>query len=198
MNKVYNTVWNESTGMWVVTSELTRKGGRRPRQIRRTALAGLIAGLLLPSAPALATYDENQTLESGGKSSSMRLSAGDTATNPTINNGHQYVSNGSSATGTTINSGGHQHVSNGGSATGTIINSGGHQYVNSSGSATGTTINSGGNQYVSSGGSATGTTINSRGYQHVSSGGSATSTTINSGGEQYVSSGGSATSTTIN
>ncbi|HEE0118777.1 ESPR domain-containing protein [Citrobacter sp. wls711] len=30
MNKVYNTVWNESTGTWVVTSELTRKGGRRP------------------------------------------------------------------------------------------------------------------------------------------------------------------------
>lgn len=26
MNKVFNTVWNESTGMWVVTSELTRKG----------------------------------------------------------------------------------------------------------------------------------------------------------------------------
>lgn len=46
MNKVYNTVWNESTGMWVVTSELTRKGGRRPRQIKRTVLAGLIAGLL--------------------------------------------------------------------------------------------------------------------------------------------------------
>ncbi|SQP46594.1 Adhesin/invasin tibA precursor (Glycoprotein tibA) [Escherichia coli] len=198
MNKVYNTVWNESTGMWVVTSELTRKGGRRPRQIRRTALAGLIAGLLLPSAPALATYDENQTLESGGKSSSMRLSAGDTATNPTINNGHQYVSNGSSATGTTINSGGHQHVSNGGSATGTIINSGGHQYVNSSGSATGTTINSRGYQHVSSGGSATSTTINSGGEQYVSSGGSATSTTINSGGYQFVSSGGSATGTTIN
>ena len=198
MNKVYNTVWNESTGMWVVTSELTRKGGRRPRQIRRTALAGLIAGLLLPSAPALATYDENQTLESGGKSSSMRLSAGDTATNPTINNGHQYVSNGSSATGTTINSGGHQHVSNGGSATGTIINSRGHQYVNSSGSATGTTINSRGYQHVSSGGSATSTTINSGGEQYVSSGGSATSTTINSGGYQFVSSGGSATGTTIN
>ena len=198
MNKVYNTVWNESTGMWVVTSELTRKGGRRPRQIRRTALAGLIAGLLLPSAPALATYDENQTLESGGKSSSMRLSAGDTATNPTINNGHQYVSNGSSATGTTINSGGYQYVNSGGSATGTIINSGGHQHVSNGGSATGTIINSDGHQYVNSSGSATGTTINSRGYQHVSSGGSATSTTINSGGEQYVSSGGSATGTTIN
>ncbi|MGU0015993.1 ESPR domain-containing protein [Escherichia coli] len=29
MNKVYNTVWNESTGTWAVTSELTRKGGLR-------------------------------------------------------------------------------------------------------------------------------------------------------------------------
>ncbi|MEF8407461.1 autotransporter outer membrane beta-barrel domain-containing protein [Escherichia coli] len=199
MNKVYNTVWNESTEMWVVTSELTRKGGRRPRQIRRTALAGLIAGLLLPSAPALATDYKNQTLESGGTSSSMSLSAGDTATNTTINRlGYQYVSSGGSATSTTINSGGQQHVSSGGSATSTTINSGGLQYVSSGGSATGTTINSGGFQYVSSGGSATSTTINGGGFQYVSSGGSATGTTINSGGLQHVFSGGSATSTTIN
>ncbi|HIA2852150.1 TPA: AIDA repeat-containing protein, partial [Escherichia coli] len=168
MNKVYNTVWNESTEMWVVTSELTRKGGRRPRQIRRTALAGLIAGLLLPSAPALATDYKNQTLESGGTSSSMSLSAGDTATN------------------TTINSGGFQHVFSGGSATSTTINRGGFQYVSSGGSATSTTINSGGFQNVFSGGSATSTTINSGGFQNVHSGGSATSTTINSGGLQYV------------
>ncbi|HFV4017643.1 TPA: autotransporter outer membrane beta-barrel domain-containing protein [Escherichia coli] len=180
MNKVYNTVWNESTEMWVVTSELTRKGGRRPRQIRRTALAGLIAGLLLPSAPALATDYKNQTLESGGTSSSMSLSAGDTATN------------------TTINSGGFQHVFSGGSATSTTINSGGQQWVSSGGSATGTTINSGGQQRVSSGGSATGTTINSGGQQRVSSGGSATSTTINSGGMLSVSSGGSAVDITQN
>ncbi|WP_208491424.1 autotransporter outer membrane beta-barrel domain-containing protein [Escherichia coli] len=218
MNKVYNTVWNESTEMWVVTSELTRKGGRRPRQIRRTALAGLIAGLLLPSAPALATDYKNQTLESGGTSSSMSLSAGDTATNTTINSGgfqhvfsggsatsttinrggFQYVSSGGSATSTTINSGGFQNVFSGGSATSTTINSGGFQNVHSGGSATSTTINSGGLQYVSSGGSATSTTINSGGQQRVSSGGSATGTTINSGGEQRVSSGGSATSTTIN
>ncbi|MCM7209577.1 autotransporter outer membrane beta-barrel domain-containing protein [Enterobacter hormaechei] len=164
MNKVYNTVWNESTEMWVVTSELTRKGGRRPRQIRRTALAGLIAGLLLPSAPALATDYKNQTLESGGTSSSMSLSAGDTATN------------------TTINSGGQQHVSSGGSATSTTINSGGFQYVSSGGSATSTTINIGGYQYVSSGGSATSTTINSGGMLSVSSGGSAVDITQNSGG----------------
>ncbi|EHC6283947.1 autotransporter outer membrane beta-barrel domain-containing protein [Salmonella enterica] len=218
MNKVYNTVWNESTEMWVVTSELTRKGGRRPRQIRRTALAGLIAGLLLPSAPALATDYKNQTLESGGTSSSMSLSAGDTATNTTINSGgnqhvfsggsatsttinrvgYQYVFSGGSATSTTINSGGNQNVFSGGSATSTTINSGGFQNVYSGGSATSTTINGSGFQYVSSGGSATGTTINSCGQQRVSSGGSATGTTINSCGQQRVSSGGSATSTTIN
>ncbi|EIA0599308.1 autotransporter outer membrane beta-barrel domain-containing protein [Escherichia coli] len=217
MNKVYNTVWNESTGVWVVTSELTRKGGRRPRQIRRTALAGLIAGLLLPSAPALAVDYNNETLGNGGTSSSMSVSAGDTATNTTINSGGfqhvfsggsatsttingglQVVSSGGSATSTTINRGGLQYVFSGGSATGTTINSGGQQRVSSGGSATGTTINSGGQQRVSSGGSATGTTINSGGQQRVSSGGSATSTTINSGGQQRVSSGGSATSTTIN
>ncbi|EPE0347066.1 autotransporter outer membrane beta-barrel domain-containing protein [Escherichia coli] len=197
MNKVYNTVWNESTGVWVVTSELTRKGGRRPRQIRRTALAGLIAGLLLPSAPALAVDYNNETLGNGGTSSSMSVSAGDTATNTTINSGgFQHVFSGGSATSTTIN-GGLQAVSSGGSATSTTINRGGLQYVFSGGSATGTTINSGGQQRVSSGGSATGTTI-SGGYQNVSSGGSATGTTINSGGQQRVSSGGSATSTTIN
>ncbi len=183
MNKVYNTVWNESTGMWVVTSELTRKGGRRPRQIRRTALAGLIAGLLLPSAPALATDYNNETLENGGTSSSMSLSAGDTATNTTINRGGMLsVSSGGSATSTTINCGGLQYVYSGGSATSTTINSGGQQRVSSGGSATGTTINSGGQQSVSSGGSATSTTINSGGMLSVSSGGSAVDITQNSGG----------------
>ncbi|MCZ6284447.1 autotransporter outer membrane beta-barrel domain-containing protein [Escherichia coli] len=216
MNKVYNTVWNESIGMWVVTSELTRKGGQRPRQIRRTVLAGLVAGLLLPSAPTLATAWDSVTLGSGGTSGSMTLNAGDTANNTTINSGgQQYVSSGGSATSTTINGGGGQSVSRDGSATSTTIN-GGWQSVYNSGSATSTTINSGGQQNVShdgsatsttindgwqnvyNSGSATSTTINSGGLQHVSREGSATSTTINSGGQQYVSSGGSATSTTIN
>ncbi|ELT0375580.1 autotransporter outer membrane beta-barrel domain-containing protein [Escherichia coli] len=163
MNKVYNTVWNESIGMWVVTSELTRKGGQRPRQIRRTVLAGLVAGLLLPSAPTLATAWDSVTLGSGGTSGSMTLNAGDTANN------------------TTINSGGQQYVSSGGSATSTTINSGGQQYVSSGGSATSTTINSGGWQAVSSGGSATSTTINSGGQLSVFSG-SAVDITQNSGG----------------
>ena len=216
MNKVYNTVWNESIGMWVVTSELTRKGGQRPRQIRRTVLAGLVAGLLLPSAPTLATAWDSVTLGSGGTSGSMTLNAGDTANNTTINSGgRQYVSSGGSATSTTINSGGWQNVYSGGSATSTTINSGGRQHVSSGGSATSTTINdgwqnvynsgsatsttiNGGLQAVYSGGSATSTTINSDGWQNVFSGGSATSTTINSGGWQAVYSGGSATSTTIN
>ncbi|EFN6915339.1 autotransporter outer membrane beta-barrel domain-containing protein [Escherichia coli O10] len=202
MNKVYNTVWNESTGMWVVTSELTRKGGRRPRQIRRTALAGLIAGLLLPSAPALAVDYNNETLGSGATSSSMSLNAGDTATDTTINSGgQQYVYSGGSATSTTINSGGYQTVYSGGSATSTTINTGGELGVY--GSVTNTTINGvdavrHGMLNVYSGGSATSTTINSAGQQYVYSGGSATSTTINHWGLMLVSSGGSATSTIIN
>ncbi|EMG4710298.1 autotransporter outer membrane beta-barrel domain-containing protein [Escherichia coli] len=198
MNKVYNTVWNESIGMWVVTSELTRKGGQRPRQIRRTVLAGLVAGLLLPSAPTLATAWDSVTLGSGGTSGSMTLNAGDTANNTTINSGgQQYVSSGGSATSTTINSDGWQDVNDGGSATSTTINGGGLQTVNSDGSATSTTIN-GGWQDVYSNGSATSTTINNGGWQNVYSNGSATSTTVNNGGEQNVFSSGSATSTTIN
>ena len=215
MNKVYNTVWNESTEMWVVTSELTRKGGRRPRQIRRTALAGLIAGLLLPSAPALATDYKNQTLERGGTSSFMSLSAGDTATNTTINSGGlQYVYSGGSATSTTINSGGQQRVSSGGSATGTTINSGGQQSVSSGGSATSTTINSGGMLSVSSGGSAVDITQNSGGIIFADTsatlrgtningsfsiaGGSASNMLLENGGYLSVLNGHQATSTTIN
>ncbi|EPC3648145.1 autotransporter outer membrane beta-barrel domain-containing protein [Escherichia coli] len=198
MNKVYNTVWNESTGMWVVTSELTRKGGRRPRQIRCTALAGLIAGLLLPSSPALAADYSDQVLGNGGTSSSMSLGVGDTATNTTLNSaGYQYVSSGGSAMSTTINSAGYQHIYSGGSATNTAINSGGGQYVSSGGRAANTTLNSGGNQKLYGGGIATNTTVNRGGYQQIYSGGSATDTAINSGGYQHIYSGGNAISTTI-
>ena len=196
MNKVFNTVWNESTGMWVVTSELTRKGGRRPRQIKRTALAGLIAGLLLPSQPVLAADYDNLTLGKGGASSSMSLGAGDTATNTTINNGGmQYISSGGSATSTTINLGGQQNVSNGGVAMSTTINSAGIQQLFSGGTATYTTIEEQGKGYVHSGGIITDTSINSGGELYIYSGGSATDTTINSGGGMSVE--GSANNTII-
>ena len=199
MNKVYNTVWNESTGMWVVTSELTRKGGRRPRQIKRTVLTGLIAGLLMPSMPALAAAYDNQTIGSNETRKSMHLSAGDTAKNTIINSGgKQYVSSGGSATSTTINNGGVQHVSSGGSATSSTINSGGHQHVSSGGSATNATVNNGGRQTVFSGGSAMGTIINSGGDQYVISGGSATSASVNGGARQFVSSGGIVKATSVN
>ena len=197
MNKVYNTVWNESAGTWVVTSELTRKGGRRPRQIKRTALAGLIAGLLMPTAPALAAAYDNQTIGNGGTSPSMSLGTGDTATNTTINDGGvQDINSGGSATSTVINSGGSQLVSSGGSATDTSINKDGLQIVSSGASATNTTIVDFGKQHVS-GGSATDTTINMNGRQYVSSGGSATKTTVNSGGRQHVYYKGNVTETTI-
>ena len=215
MNKVYNTVWNDSTGMWVVTSELTRKGGRRPRQIKRTVLAGLIAGLLLPSMPVLAAAYDNQTIGSGGTSMNQPLYAGDTATNTTINNGGtQPVYSGGSATNTTINDGGVQPVYDCASVTSTTINNGGKQivYDNSSG-VTSTSINNGGYQLVYGstnntminggiqellGGVASDTTINNGGHQYVQRDGTASNTIINSGGMQRVSNDGSATNTIIN
>lgn len=190
MNKVFNTVWSESAGTWVVTSELTRKGGRRPRQIKRTVLAGLITGLLMPSQPVLAAVYDNQTLESGGASSSMTLGAGDTATNTTINSGGvQTVKLKGSASNTTINSGGEQHVTQNGSASDTVINSGGKQTINGNGrpnttEATKTIVQDGGRQEITSGGVANDTTVNSGGVQFVNKRGSAINTIIDGGVQQ--------------
>ncbi|WP_212794079.1 autotransporter outer membrane beta-barrel domain-containing protein [Escherichia coli] len=189
MNKIYNIVWNESSGMWVVTSELTRKGGQRHRKIKRTMLAGLIAGLMLPTVPALAQVFNDEILD---YSSSMSLSAGDSAFNTTIDGGEQYVSSGGSAISTTINDGA-QIIFNGGTASTTTIN-GGYQDISSGGSVTNTLI-SGGEQNISSGGSAVDTTIE-EGLQTVLNGGNVSGTHI-SGGEQYISDGGSATNTVI-
>uniref|UniRef100_UPI0024143903 ESPR domain-containing protein n=1 Tax=Escherichia coli TaxID=562 RepID=UPI0024143903 len=97
MNKAYNTVWSASRGMWVVTSELPHKG-RLPRKIKQTSLAGLVAGLLLPSMPALAKNYDNEILGTDEKYSTRFLNDGDVATNTTINSGGvQNVSSGGSA-----------------------------------------------------------------------------------------------------
>ncbi|EFN4296621.1 autotransporter outer membrane beta-barrel domain-containing protein [Escherichia coli] len=212
MNKVYTIACNEFTVMWGGTSDLLRKH----RQLRSTVLAGLIAGLLMPSQHVLAVSYDNETLGSGGTSPSMTLNGGDTAENTTINSsGEQFVISGGSAISTTINGGYQSIFGTGASATSTIINSGGQQYVYSGGSATSTIVNSDGLQDVYGGGSTTSTTINSgsqsvesggtaiittinSGYQYVNSGGSVTSTTINTGGQQYIDTSGSATSTTVN
>lgn len=155
MNKVYNTVWNESTGMWVVTSELTRKGGRRPRQIKRTALAGLIAGLLMPSQPVLAAY-ENQTVNSG---STLMISSGNSATNTIVNRGGTLELWGGTSTDTIVN-GGIEYVWKDSTATNTVINSG-NQNVRSGGTAINTTVNSGG--WLNTSGNVSGATVNSGG-----------------------------------
>lgn len=52
MNKAFNIV--NHTEMSVVISELNRKEVDPPRQFRRSVLAGLIAGILLPAMPVLA------------------------------------------------------------------------------------------------------------------------------------------------
>ncbi|EFJ3097653.1 AIDA repeat-containing protein, partial [Escherichia coli] len=194
MNKVYNTVWNESIGMWVVTSELTRKGGQRPRQIRRTVLAGLVAGLLLPSAPTLATAWDSVTLGSGGTSGSMTLNAGDTANNTTINSGgQQYVSSGGSATSTTVSNGGQQYVYSGGSATSTTINSGGRLSV-FNGSAVDITQNSGG--AISTDTSSDLSGANAKGSFSIA-GGSANNMLLENGGYLMVLDGHQASDTTV-
>nr|WP_303048585.1 autotransporter outer membrane beta-barrel domain-containing protein [Salmonella enterica] len=124
------------------------------------------------------------------------MSNGGSATSTTLNDGRQTVIGGGSVAQTTINSGGLQNVYAGASATQTTVNGGGQQNVYG-GSVTDTTVNSGA-QYISSGGSATQTTINNGGQQNVFAGGSATLTTVNSGGLQNVSSGGAVTDTTVN
>ncbi|RSC59179.1 autotransporter outer membrane beta-barrel domain-containing protein [Citrobacter amalonaticus] len=211
MNKVFNTVWCATRGMWVVTSELVRKGGQRPRQIRRTVLAGLIAGLLAPQVPALAASYEGLNLQNR----SVTLNNGDMATNITIDSlGHLHISSGGSAVSSVVLAYGNENIFNGGTATATTINKDGRQTVYSGGIATGTVVNSSGGQSVLSGGSAVsaviktwGTqsviggiatnTIISGGIQNVSSGGQASNTTID-GGYQNVSSGGQASDTIIN
>lgn len=55
-------------------------------KIKKTMLAGLIAGLMLPAIPAMAQMYNDKTLEYSD--SAMELSAGDTATNTTINGEH--------------------------------------------------------------------------------------------------------------
>ena len=174
MNKVYNTVWNESTGMWVVTSELTRKGGRRPRQIKRTVLAGLIAGLLLPLMPAQAAY-ENQTVNSG---SMLTVGSGNSATNTTVNGGQLHVRGGDSI-GTIVNDNGFEYVELGGTATGTVVNSGGRQNVGSGSTAINTTVNSGG--WLNTSGNVSGATVNTSGRLQAYDGAVVTNTIIDGG-----------------
>ncbi|WP_370608751.1 autotransporter outer membrane beta-barrel domain-containing protein [Citrobacter portucalensis] len=187
MNKVYNTVWCISRRMWVVTSELVRKGGQRPRQIGKIVQAGLVAGLILPTGEPQAG-----TVLPGGYV--MNISSGQSATDATLTGGKIYVYSGGEAFGTTINSG-LQQINSGGTATGTIIY-GGYEDIRWGGLVISATIH-GGFQEINNGGHATGTTING-GYQAVRYGGSASHTTVNSAGEQRVYGGSTASDTVLN
>ncbi|WP_410706126.1 autotransporter outer membrane beta-barrel domain-containing protein [Citrobacter amalonaticus] len=199
MNKVYNTVWCASRGMWVVTSELVRKGGQRPRQIRRTVLAGLIAGLLAPQSPALAASYDSLYVTGNTKT----LNSGDTATNSlVVAGGALVVPSGASTTNTNLSVGGQEDVY-GGTATGTKIGEDSTQNI-SGGTAFDTIVNDRGVQHVDTGTTsiAIRTTISTGGYQLVR--GVAKDTVINKGGRQFVndemglSGNGVATNTTIN
>ena len=201
-----------------------------------------LAGAVVPDDPEAEIipggFASNTTLNSGG---SLIVSSGATATKVTENGGYVYVAEdadvtftpntfsglvlsdasatvhaGTTATDTTVNSGGRLDVSSGGTATNIYASAGARlnltvasdTYIQGSFDGTafemkdalisGYTVNTGGKLYVSSGGTATNTTVNSWGYLFVSSGGTANNTTVNSRGWLYVSSGGTASITVIN
>ncbi len=106
MNKVYNTVWSGSRGMWVVTSELVRKGGPRPLQMKKAAVAGLIALILGQNVTPSWANASISVISSGQTSSSMVISSG----------GSGFVYSGGQASSTSVYDGGSLNVS-GGSAT---------------------------------------------------------------------------------
>jgi len=125
------------------------------------------------------------------------VSDGGTATSTTVSSGGQlHLYSGGNVISATYSAGGQQHIHSGVSVSDAVLD-GWEQHVSDGGTATGTTISNFGSQYVSNGGSASATTIN-RGSQTVDNGGTATGTTINNSGRQTVSSGGTATDTTIN
>ena len=84
-------------------------------------------------------------------------------------------------------------VHSGTSATDTTVNSGGNMTVSSGGIANNTTVNDYGKLYVSSGGTANNTTVNTRCSMGVESGGTANSTMVYEYAQLYVSSGATAT-----
>jgi autotransporter passenger strand-loop-strand repeat protein len=121
------------------------------------------------------------------------VSNGGTASGTSVSSGGaEIVSSGGVATSVTI-VGGVQTVVRGGSANGTVVSSGGSEIV--SGTASGTVVDAGGSVVVWSGGTANALILNG-GSATVMSGGAISGATISSG-TLVISSGGAALSSTV-
>lgn len=207
-----------------------------------------LAGAVVPDDPEGAIipggFASKTTVNSGGY---LYVSSGATATKIKENGGYVYVADGAdvtfipntisglvlsnasatvhagtTATDTTVDSGGKLFVSSGGTAQ-EIVENGGYvdiadgadvsfasntfsglalsrtsATIHSGTTANSTTVNNGGNIRVSSGGFASNTTVNSNGRLFVSAGGMVNNTTINSSGIVNVFHLGSMNDTTIN
>ncbi|WP_186150494.1 autotransporter outer membrane beta-barrel domain-containing protein [Burkholderia gladioli] len=182
--------------------------------VKRRVPAALVALALPAIAPAVHAQACNNQALPGGAACVSTISAGQTVSGTTINNGGQQsvrgtaasttvssggtqtVSSGGAANGTLL-SGGRQIISRGGLASGTVIGNDGLQTVFSAGSTINTVVSSGGTQYVSAGGSASGTLVVSGGSFGVSRGGLADASVVSSGGLMRVYSGGSATNSLV-
>ena len=98
--------------------------------------------------------------------------AGGLLTSAVVNSGGSVSLLGGDDVGTQLD-GGSDYVSSGSTASGTVVNSGGSEYVFSGGVAYGTTVSSGGSLTISSGGVASNTVISSGGTEILQNGATA-------------------------
>ncbi len=129
---------------------------------------------------------------------SATVHAGTTATDTTLNSGGRlHVFSGGVANIATVNKGGRLYVSSGGVANSATLYEGGVLHVSSGGTASGATVNDGGTLQVSSGGTAGGAIVSEWGMMNVYMSGLADCATVESAGRLYISSGGTASNTTV-
>ena len=104
----------------------------------------------------------------------------------TLTDGQVTLHSGTTATDTTVNSGGKIWALSGGLLSGTVINDSGRINISSGGLANDVIINSGGRINVSSGGTTTDITVNSGGLVNLINGGFASGITANDGAKLWL------------
>ena len=139
-------------------------------------LADVVDRAIFARAEAGSSYDGNDTVATMTAGDTQNITAGQSGTVNTMEEGEQHISSGGTGTVSAL-SGGVQDISAGGTGTvGTM--SSGQQYISSGGTGT-VDVMSGGDQYIEEGGSAT-VSVMSDGYQEISTG-AGTVITMNNG-----------------
>ena len=147
-------------------------------------LADVVDRAIFARAEAGSSYDGNDTVATMTAGDTQNITAGQSGTVNTMEEGEQHISAGGSGTVSTM-SGGSQVISSGGTGTVSAL-SGGVQDISAGGTGTVGTMSSG-QQYISSGGTGT-VDVMSGGDQYIEEGGSAT-VSVMSDGYQEISTG---------